>query len=282
MSVKERLKLDVREDSMPPMGLSKPLNVPQQFMPLHVAIIMDGNGRWARLRGRPRVFGHKSGAETVRKIVEQSGQWGLKVLTLYAFSDENWKRPAEEVGVIMNLLEHYLRKERDDLNRQNVQFRVIGDLSKLSPSLRKLILETRALLAENTGLILNVALSYGARAEITRAVSAIVARVKDGAISPDQIDQQMISSYLDTADLPDPDLIIRTSGEQRISNFLLWQSAYSEFYFTPVMWPDFTRDEFAKALEAYATRERRFGLTSAQIDAINPLASLTAEESGSC
>jgi undecaprenyl diphosphate synthase len=267
---------------MPPMGLSKPLNVPQQFMPRHVAIIMDGNGRWARLRGRPRVFGHKSGAETVRKIVEQSGQWGLKVLTLYAFSDENWKRPAEEVGVIMNLLEHYLRKERDDLNRQNVQFRVIGDLSKLSPSLRKLILETRALLAENTGLILNVALSYGARAEITRAVSAIVARVKDGAISPDQIDQQMISSYLDTADLPDPDLIIRTSGEQRISNFLLWQSAYSEFYFTPVMWPDFTRDEFAKALEAYATRERRFGLTSAQIDAINPLASLTAEESGSC
>ena len=267
---------------MPPLGLSKPLNIPRNSLPRHVAMIMDGNGRWAKQRGRPRVFGHKYGAERVREIVEQAGQWGIEVLTLYAFSDENWKRPLEEVGVIMHLLEHYLRKERDELNRQNVQFRVIGDLSKLSPSLRALIAETKVLLEANTGLILNVAISYGSRAEITRAIAAIASEVVSGKLSPNQIDQQLVSSFMDTAGLPDPDLIIRTSGELRISNFLLWQSAYAELYFAPVMWPDFSRDEFAKAIEQYGSRERRFGLTSAQVTTANAGPSNAVEGLGTC
>jgi undecaprenyl diphosphate synthase len=233
-------------------------------MPRHVAMIMDGNGRWAKQKGRPRVFGHRYGAERVREIVEQAGQWGISVLTLYAFSDENWGRPVDEVGVIMHLIEHYLRKERDELNRQNVRFRVIGDSSRFSPALRKLIDETRELLADNTGLILNVALSYGGRAEITRATRAIAEMVAQGQVSPSEITPDMIAGHLDTAGLPDPDLVIRTSGESRISNFLLWQAAYAEFYFTPVLWPDFSRHEFAKALGDFYSRERRFGLTGAQ------------------
>lgn len=250
---------------MPSAGVSSTLPIPREAMPRHVAMIMDGNGRWAKQRGRPRVFGHKHGAERVREIVEQAGKWGIEVLTLYAFSDENWKRPAEEVGVIMHLLEHYLRKERDELNKQNVRFRVIGDMSQLSSSLRRLIEETRQLLDKNTGLILNVALSYGGRAEITRAVTRIADKVASGEISPSDINQSTISSHLDTSGLPDPDLVIRTSGELRISNFLLWQAAYAEFYFTPVMWPDFTPAEFSKALEAYESRERRFGLITSQL-----------------
>jgi undecaprenyl diphosphate synthase len=250
---------------MPPVDLSIPLPISREAMPRHVAMIMDGNGRWAKLRGRPRVFGHKHGAERVREIVEQAGKWGVEILTLYAFSDENWKRPSDEVGVIMHLLEHYLRKEREDLNKKNVKFHIIGDLSKLSPKLRSLMEETRDLLAKNTGLTLNVALSYGARAEITRAMTSIAEKVAAGEVKPSEINQAMIAEHLDTSGLPDPDLVIRTSGEQRISNFLLWQAAYSEFYFTPVLWPDFTKLEFAKALEAYESRERRFGMTSAQV-----------------
>ncbi len=267
---------------MPPLGLTTLLNVPRSSLPRHVAMIMDGNGRWAKQRGRPRVFGHKYGAERVREIVEQAGQWGIEVLTLYAFSDENWNRPLDEVGVIMHLLEHYLRKERDELNRQNVQFRVIGDLSRLSPSLRKLIAETKELLSANSGLILNVAISYGARAEITRAMKMIASEVAAGRISKEQIDQQLVSSFLDTAGLPDPDLVIRTSGELRISNFLLWQSAYSEFYFAPVMWPDFTRDEFAKAIQHFGSRERRFGMTSAQVAQANSDSSTSVEGLRTC
>lgn len=267
---------------MPSLGLSKPLNIPRNSLPRHVAMIMDGNGRWAKQRGRPRVFGHKHGAERVREIVEQAGQWGIEVLTLYAFSDENWRRPVEEVGVIMHLLEHYIRKERDELNKQNVQFRVIGDLSKLSPSLRKLILETKSMLQSNTGLILNVAVSYGSRVEITRAIAAMAAQIRSGDLSPEQIDQDLVSSFLDTNGLPDPDLVIRTSGELRISNFLLWQAAYSEFYFTSVMWPDFTRDEFAKAIEDFAGRERRFGLTSAQVVPASSPDSANLEGAGRC
>jgi undecaprenyl diphosphate synthase len=250
---------------MPLIGTSKPTSFGNASRPRHVAMIMDGNGRWAKQRGRPRVFGHKHGAERVRDIVEQAGQWGIEVLTLYAFSEENWNRPSDEVGVIMHLLEHYLRKERLELNKKNVQFRVIGDLSRLSSSLRSLIMETKSMLQGNTGLILNIAVSYGARSEIARAVAAIAAQVELGVLRPDQVDQNLISSFLDTSGLPDPDLVIRTSGEMRISNFLLWQSAYAEFYFSPVMWPDFTKEEFAKALEAFSGRERRFGLTSAQI-----------------
>ena len=245
-------------------GSSLPFPMPREAMPRHVAMIMDGNGRWAKLKGRPRVFGHRYGAERVREIVEQAGQWGISVLTLYAFSDENWGRPIDEVGVIMHLIEHYLRKERQELNRQNVRFRVIGDSSRFSPALRKLIDETREMLADNTGLILNVALSYGGRAEITRATKSIAEKVARGEILADDISQKIIAEHLDTAGLPDPDLVIRTSGESRISNFLLWQAAYAEFYFTPVLWPDFSRHEFAKALEDFYSRERRFGLTGAQ------------------
>ena len=246
-------------------GSSLPLPIPREEMPTHVAMIMDGNGRWAKQKGRPRVFGHRYGAERVREIVEQAGQWGIKALTLYAFSDENWGRPIDEVGVIMRLIEHYLRKERDELNRQNVRFRMIGDFSRFSPSLRSLLDETRDVLADNTGLVLTVALSYGGRAEITRATRAIAEKVLRGEILPGDISQKMIADYLDTAGLPDPDLVIRTSGECRVSNFLLWQSAYAEFYFTPVLWPDFSRQEFAKALEDFYSRERRFGLTGAQL-----------------
>ena len=241
---------------------SLPIPVVRGAVPRHVAIIMDGNGRWARQKGQPRVFGHKNGAERVREIVEQAGQWGIEFLTLYAFSDENWTRPEEEVGVIMHLLEHYLRKEANALHKKNVRFQTIGDLSRLSPSLQALIASTKELLSENTGLVLNVAISYGARAEMTRAMRAIAEKVARGDLLPENIDQQVFGEHLDTFALPDPDLLIRTSGELRISNFLLWQSAYSEFYFTDVMWPDFSSQEFLKAIQAFESRERRFGQIS--------------------
>lgn len=232
-------------------------------VPLHVAVIMDGNGRWARERGHPRVFGHKHGAERVREIVERAGQLGIKILTLYAFSDENWSRPAEEVGAIMHLLDHYLRKERQALFEKNVRFKTIGDLSRLSPTLRSLIEETKVMLDQNDGLTLNVAISYGGRAELTRAMQKIAEKVSAGELQPSQIDQDVISAHLDTEQLPDPDFLIRTSGELRLSNFLLWQSAYTEFYFSEVMWPDFTSVEFERALRVFSGRERRFGKTIA-------------------
>jgi undecaprenyl diphosphate synthase len=246
-------------------GSSLPYPLPRDVMPRHVAMIMDGNGRWAKSKGRPRVFGHKYGAERVREIVEQAGQWGIEVLTLYAFSDENWGRPTEEVGVIMKLIEHYLGKEREELHRQNVRFQIIGDLTRLSPTLQRLLEETKRFLASNTGLILNVALSYGGRAEITRATQGLAQKVARGEIKPEDITIDLISQHLDTAGLPDPDLVIRTSGEMRISNFLLWQSAYAEFHFSPVMWPDFSREEFASALRQYSSRERRFGLVGGHL-----------------
>ena len=243
--------------ALPPIALDR--------MPRHVGIIMDGNGRWAKQRMMPRVYGHKIGVESVRKVVKAAGEWGVEVLTLYAFSDENWGRPEDEVGVIMNLLDSYIRGERDELNRNNVRFRTVGDLSRLRPATRDLIVESTHLLANNTGLILNVALSYGGRMEIMRACRALAQSVAKGDMTADEITPEMISARLDTAGLPDPDLIIRTSGEQRVSNFLLWQAAYAELFFTPVMWPDFNRDELAKALVWFDERERRFGLTGSQI-----------------
>lgn len=234
-------------------------------MPRHVGIIMDGNGRWAKQRFMPRVFGHKIGVESVRKVVKAAGDWGIEVLTLYAFSDENWGRPEDEVGVIMNLVDSYIRSEREELDRNNVRFRTVGDLSRLRPATRELIHETTRQLADNTGLTLNVALSYGGRMEIMRACRALARSVAAGDIRAEEITPEMISARLDTAGLPDPDLIIRTSGEQRVSNFLLWQAAYAELFFTPVMWPDFNRDELGKALVWYDERERRFGLTGSQI-----------------
>ena len=226
---------------------------------------MDGNGRWARQRSRPRVFGHRQGVDSVRECVKAAGEWGIDVLTLFAFSDENWGRPVDEVSVIMQLLDTYIRKEREELHRNNVRFRAIGDLSRLKPATRELINETTKMLAGNTGLVLNVALSYGSRGEITRACRELSRRVAAGDLTVEDISPDMIAARLDTAGLPDPDLLIRTSGEQRISNFLLWQCAYAEFYFTPTLWPDFGREEFAKALVAFDDRERRFGLTSVQV-----------------
>jgi undecaprenyl diphosphate synthase len=243
------------------------LPIPSERMPRHVAIIMDGNGRWAKMRGRPRVFGHKNGVDSVRKVVRAAGDWGIEALTLFAFSDENWGRPFDEVSVIMQLLDTYLKREREELHRNNVQFRTIGALDRLNPSSLKLVKETTDYLAGNTGLVLNLALSYSGRAEILRATQRLMERAVKGEISPDEITTAMIDQNLDTAGLPDPDLVIRTSGEQRISNFLLWQAAYAEFYFSPVYWPDFTREEFRRALMAYDQRQRRFGLTSGQLTA---------------
>lgn len=236
--------------------------IPRERMPRHVGIIMDGNGRWAKQRLRPRVFGHHNGVDSVRQVVKAAGEWGIETLTLYAFSDENWGRPMDEVGVIMGLLDTYVRRECDELNRNNVQFRTIGDVERLKPATQELIRQTTKKLAGNTGLILNLALSYGGRMEITRAVKRLAEMVQGGTLSPSEITPDLISANLYTSGIADPDLIIRTSGEQRISNFLLWQSAYAEFYFTPVLWPDFSREEFAKALRDYDMRDRRFGLTT--------------------
>lgn len=229
-------------------------------IPCHVAIIMDGNGRWAKARGRPRVWGHKRGVDSVRAAVETAGEIGVKVLTLYAFSEENWGRPAQEVSTIMDLLDTYIIRERDELNRKNVKFRTIGSIERLPLKSQRLVEETKHLLAENTGLVLNVALSYGSRSEIAQACRKIAQDVQEGRLSVADINPDLLASHLETADLPAPDLVIRTSGEQRLSNFLLWQSAYSELYFTPVCWPDFRRAEFLEAIAAYQQRQRRFGL----------------------
>jgi len=232
---------------------------PRSRIPRHIGIIMDGNGRWASLRRRPRVFGHRNGVESVRQVVKAAGEWGVETLTLYAFSEENWKRPSDEVGVIMGLLDTYVRKECAELDRNNVQFRAIGDLDRLKESTRELIQDVTRKLSGNSGLVLNLALSYGGRMEITRAVKAIAEKIKAGELKPDDISQETIGQYLFTSGSSDPDLIIRTSGEQRMSNFLLWQSAYSELYFTDVLWPDFGRREFADAIDSFGARERRFG-----------------------
>jgi len=229
-------------------------------LPKHVAIIMDGNGRWASRKGKPRVFGHKQGVESVRSVVTTAGNLGIKVLTLFAFSEENWGRPNGEVNFIMNLLNTYIKKERKSLNEKNVVFRTIGNLSKLPDSTRALIEETKEMLSKNTGMILNIALSYGGRQEITNACKSIANAVKAGELDVEDIRPELFEKFLDTSDLPAPDLLIRSSGEQRISNFLLWQLAYTELYFTDVLWPDFDGAEFENALEAYSGRDRRFGL----------------------
>ncbi len=234
-------------------------------LPTHVAIIMDGNGRWAKKRGLPRVMGHRAGMESVRVVVRKARELGIKVLTLYAFSKENWRRPKDEVGALMGLLETYLRKEVDDLDRQGIALRTIGETEMLPKNIQALLKESIQRTAKNQGMILNLALSYGGRAEITRATRLIAEACLRGDLSPDEITEEMFAQYLYTAGLPDPDLLIRTSGEQRISNFLLYQCAYTEFYITPVLWPDFREEEFMAALRDYARRERRFGKTSEQI-----------------
>jgi undecaprenyl diphosphate synthase len=228
--------------------------------PQHVAIIMDGNGRWARNRGLPRIAGHRRGAESVREAVRAAGRLGLRYLTLFGFSSENWKRPFAEVEDLMGLLRRYLRSEVSELHSQGVRLRVIGDRGRLARDIVDLITDAEALTAGNSGLTLVLALSYGSRAELTEAARRIAADVADGGVTLEQIDESMVSRRLYTADLPDPDLLIRTSGEQRVSNFLLWQCAYAEMIFLDILWPDFSGEHLAEALREYGRRERRYGM----------------------
>lgn len=228
-------------------------------IPRHIAIIMDGNGRWAQQRGLPRVAGHREGVNSVREIVEACGELGVEYLTLYTFSKENWKRPKDEVTALMRLLLMTIKKEVNQLNKNNVRLNVIGDLDDLPYLTRQSMLDSIDLLKHNTGLVLNLALSYSSRREILKAVSAISRDISRKKMRPEQIDEQIFSRYLYTSGIPDPDLVIRTSGELRVSNFLLWQIAYSEIYVSDVYWPDFRKDRFFKAIEAYQKRDRRFG-----------------------
>jgi undecaprenyl diphosphate synthase len=228
-------------------------------LPRHVAIIMDGNGRWAQARGLPREKGHEAGAESVREISRACRERGIEALTLYSFSTENWRRPASEVAALMALLERYVRQERREILDNDIRLHAIGQIDRLPVAVR---LGLRALMAEsagNKGMVLTLALSYGSRAELTDAVRAIARKVRSGAVDPEAIDEALVSAHLGTAGLPDPDLLIRTSGEMRISNFLLWQIAYAELYVTSVAWPEFRRPQLDEALAAYAARKRRFG-----------------------
>ncbi len=228
-------------------------------VPHHIGIIMDGNGRWAKSRGLTRTEGHKAGVETVRTVVEAAGKIGVKVLTLYTFSRENWRRPASEVSALMNLLLQTIRREIKDLKEKNVRLTTIGDIEALPFAPREAIKNSVRQLSNNTGLILNLALNYGGRQEIIEAVRQIGRDIKAGLLDPETVDEALFAARLQTAEFGDPDLIIRTSGEKRISNFLLWQIAYSELYITPTLWPDFTALEFYRAVEDFQHRERRFG-----------------------
>lgn len=235
-------------------------------LPEHIAVIMDGNGRWAKAHGKPRVFGHKNGVKSVREISEAAAELGIGYLTLYAFSTENWNRPALEVTALMGLLVETIRNEVSTLNKNNIRLRAIGDLNKLPKRSQNALLEGIEKTSKNTGLTLILALNYSSRWEITSTIQKIAQESKDGKIEPSQIDEAYISQQLATADYPDPELLIRTSGEQRISNYLLWQIAYSELYFTDVFWPDFRKVHLYKALVNYQGRERRFGKTSEQLN----------------
>lgn len=231
-------------------------------IPSHIAIILDGNGRWAKKRNMPRNYGHTQGSKTVEKICEDAYKIGVKYLTIYAFSTENWKRPKDEVDAIMKLLRSYLQTSKKTAKKNNMRVRILGDKTGLSEDIRKSIDELEEVSRENTGLNLQVAINYGGRDEIIRAVKALSLDIKKNTISIDNIDENVMENYMDTKGIPDPDLLIRTSGEKRLSNFLLWQLAYTEFYFTDVLWPDFDKKELMKAIEYYNSRVRRFGAIS--------------------
>lgn len=234
-------------------------NINFEQLPNHIAIIMDGNGRWAQRRGMPRVYGHREGVESLREIVKVCNELKVPALTVYAFSTENWKRPQDEVNALMNLLVEYIYKEIDELDENKVQIRAIGRLHKLPEKCREAVTYARERTADNDGLIFNLALNYGGRSELVDATRLICKKVSNGQISFEDIDEQLLSSHLYTAGLPDPDLLIRPSGDYRISNFLLWQLAYTEFWHTDVMWPDFRRVNLLQAIYDYQNRERRFG-----------------------
>ena len=228
-------------------------------VPRHVAIILDGNGRWARAKGMPRNYGHAQGSKNVERICEEAWRMGIKYLTVYAFSTENWSRPKDEVDALMKLLRNYMKTCLKTAAKNDMKVRVIGDKTRLDADIRSRIAELEEATKNNGGLNFQIALNYGSRDEIVRAVRKIARDAKDGKLEPESITSEVISSYLDTHDIPDPDLLIRTSGEERLSNFLLWQLAYSEFYFTDVLWPDFTKEELMKAIEQYNSRDRRYG-----------------------
>ena len=228
-------------------------------MPKHVAIIMDGNGRWAEKRGLSRIEGHKRGVERVDEIVEEASRIGIKYLTLFAFSTENWKRPEYEVSFLMDLLKLYLETKKEKMLKNNIRFNVMGRIDGLPADVREKIEEVLEATRGCDGLVLTLALNYGGRAEIVDAVRKLIKRLSDNGLKPEEVDEEIFSRFLYCPWLPEPDLLIRTSGEQRISNFMLWQLAYTELYFTPVLWPDFTREEFLRAIEDYKRRERRFG-----------------------
>lgn len=228
-------------------------------IPRHVAIIMDGNGRWAKRRMLPRIAGHRKGIEAAKAVVRAAGDLGVEVLTLYAFSTENWRRPADEVSDLMGLLRHFIVSDLDELAANNVRLRIIGEYKALQPDLVDLIDNAIIRTASNSKSTLVIALNYGSQAEILRATRLLAEKVRDGVIESADIDEQMMESVLDTADLPPPDLVIRTSGEQRLSNFLMWQAAYAELMFVDTLWPDFGKAELASALDDFAARERRFG-----------------------
>ncbi len=231
-------------------------------MPNHVAVIMDGNGRWAKSRGLPRLAGHKAGTENLRRVIRACVEFGIHYLTIYAFSTENWGRPADEVAGLMNIIKEVIEKELGELHKEGVRLCHVGHLEGLDLDLQRKVLDAVELTKNNDRLVLNIAFNYGGRDEIVCAVSRMI---KDG-IKPEQVNADLLSSYLFTAGTPDPDLIIRTSGEMRISNFLIWQSAYSEWYFTPTYWPDFDKEELRKAVFAYSQRDRRFGKVSSKED----------------
>ncbi|TCR62718.1 isoprenyl transferase [Bosea sp. BK604] len=228
-------------------------------VPSHVAVIMDGNGRWAQLRGLPRQEGHRRGLEALRRTVKNAADLGIEFLTLYSFSTENWRRPATEVSFLMGLLKRFVEKDLAELDASNVRVRIIGGRQDLSPDLRRLVEHAEAVTRDNTGLTLVIAFNYGSRDEIVRTARQLAADAAAGRIAVESIDEATISARLDTSDMPDPELVIRTSGETRVSNFLLWQAAYAEFVFTPVLWPDFDRAALEEALAEYRRRERRFG-----------------------
>jgi undecaprenyl diphosphate synthase len=233
-------------------------------VPRHVAIIMDGNGRWAAARGLPRAEGHRRGVEALRRTVRAAGEIGIKIVTIFSFSAENWSRPASEIGELMGLLRRFVRNDLAELHQNNVKVRVIGERAGLDPDIGRLLAEAEELTKENDGLTLVVAFNYGARQEIVRAARKIAEAAAQGQLSVDDIDMDRFTGFLDAPDIPDPDLIIRTSGEQRLSNFLLWQAAYSELVFVPTYWPDFDRPTLESAIREYQQRERRFGGLIAQ------------------
>jgi len=245
------------------MSLKKQINT--EKLPAHIAVIMDGNGRWARQRGLDRVFGHQKGVDAVRNVIEASAELGIKYLTLYAFSTENWGRPDEEVSALMGIMIQSLNKETDTLIKNNIRMLTIGDVNRLSGDVKMRLDDTLKLTSGCTGLNLVIALSYSSRWEITEAARKLAVDLKKGVVDIDSIDEGKFESYLSTTGIPDPDLMIRTSGEMRISNFLLWQLAYTELYITETLWPDFGKDDFYEAIIEYQRRERRFGKTSEQV-----------------